>query len=125
MDRGRQREKSKSALKAGMTGTVPRAPEEFESVLWGDINEAMSIPYDPDESGLNYVPAQILSERLRHGGVDGMSYRSLLAEAGTNIVLFEVKEADPINFTFYEAEKVAYTFGQRDHTWFAKKKLLP
>lgn len=85
----------------------------------------MSVPYDPDESGLNYVPTQILSERLRRGGVDGMAYRTLLAEGGTNIVLFEVKDADPINFTLYESERVAYTFGQRDNTWFAKKKLLP
>jgi hypothetical protein len=109
---------------ADMTGTVPWAPEEYESVVWGDINEAMSIPYNPDESGLNYVPTQIISERLRHGGSDGLAYRSLLAEGGTNIVLFDIKDADPINFTVYEAEKVAYTFGQRDNTWFAKKKLL-
>lgn len=85
----------------------------------------MSIPYDPDESGLNYVPTQIISERLRHGGLHGVAYRSLLAEGGTNIVLFDIKDADPINFTVYEAEKVAYTFGQRDNTWFAKKKTLP
>ncbi len=65
--------------------------------MWGDINEAMSIPYDPDESGLNYVPTQIISERLRHGGLHGVAYRSLLAEGGTNIVLFDIKYADPIN----------------------------
>jgi hypothetical protein len=109
---------------ADMTGTVPWGPEEYESVVWGDINEAMSIPYDPDESGLNYVPTQIISERLRHGGLHGVAYRSLLAEGGTNIVLFDIKDADPVNFTVYETEKVAYTFGQRDNTWFAKKKTL-
>lgn len=26
---------------ADMTETVPRAPEEYESVVWGDINEAI------------------------------------------------------------------------------------
>lgn len=110
---------------ADMTETVPWGPEEYESVVWGDINEAMSIPYNPYESGLNYVPTQIISERLRHGGLHGVAYRSLLAEGGTNIVIFDIKDADPINFTVYEAEKVAYTFRQRDNTWYAKKKALP
>jgi hypothetical protein len=63
------------------------------------------IPYNPDESGLNYVPTQIISERLRYGGLDGMAYRSLLAKGGTKIVLFDFKDADGINFTLYAAEK--------------------
>ena len=101
---------------------VPWAPEEYESVVWGDIGEAMSTPYNPDDSGLHYVPTQIISERLRHEGVNGIVYRSLLGLDGFNIVLFDIKDADPINFTLYEAEVVTYKIEQRDNTYFAKKK---
>jgi len=107
---------------AEMTGTVPWGPEDFESVVWGDIGEAMSIPHNPDEVALNYIPTQIISERLRHGGVEGIAYKSLLAQGGVNVVLFDIKDADPINFTLYETEKVSYSFEQRDNSYFAKKK---
>jgi hypothetical protein len=107
---------------AEMTGTVPWGPEDFESVVWGDIGEAMSIPHNPDEVALNYIPTQIISERLRHGGLEGIAYKSLLAQGGVNVVLFDIKDADPINFTLYEAEKVSYSFEQRDNSYFAKKK---
>lgn len=64
---------------AEMTGTVPWGPEEYESVVWGDIADAMSTPHNPEQVSLNYVPTQVISERLRHGGADGIAYRSLLA----------------------------------------------
>jgi hypothetical protein len=99
-------------------GLVPWEPHEYESVVWGDIGEAMSRPYDPEELSLNYVPTQIVAERLRNAGVDGMAYKSLLAKDGVNFVLFDVKDADPINFTLYEAKEVAYTISQCDNTYF-------
>ena len=101
---------------------VPWSPEEYESVVWGDIGEAMSTPYNPDDSGLHYIPTQIISERLCHESVDGIVYRSLLGQDGFNIVLFDINDADPINFTLYEAEVVTYKIEQRDNTYFAKKK---
>ncbi|HET6841624.1 MAG TPA: RES domain-containing protein [Candidatus Angelobacter sp.] len=101
---------------------VPWAPDEFESVVWGDISQAMSIPHEPEQAVLNYVPTQIICEGLRHGGADGVAYRSLLSEGGVNVVMFDIKDADPINFTLYEAEKVVYTFRQCDNTYFAKHK---
>ena len=82
---------------ADMTETVPWGPEDYESVVWGDIGEAMSIPHNPNEAGLGNIPTQIISERLRHGGLQGMAYKSLLAQGGINIVLFDIKDADPIS----------------------------
>jgi hypothetical protein len=70
---------------------------------------------------LNYVPTQVISERLRHAGADGIAYRSLLAPGGTNFVLFDIQDADPINFILFEAEKVSYHFSQLDNPYFSKK----
>jgi hypothetical protein len=104
-----------------MTGTVPWPPEEYESVVWGDIADAMSTPHNPEHVNLNYVPTQVISERLRHAGADGIAYRSLLAPGGTNFVLFDIQDADPINFILFEAEKVSYHFSQLDNPYFSKK----
>lgn len=104
---------------------IPWAPEEYEAVVWGDIGEAMSRPYSPEESSLNYIPTQIIAERLRHGGIDGMAYNSLLAKGGHNFVLFDITDADPVNFTLYEAERVAYTITQCDNTYFNRKPATP
>jgi hypothetical protein len=79
--------------------------------------------YAAYEVGLNYIPTQIISERLRHGGLHGMAYKSLLAQGGINVVLFDIKDADPINFMLYEAEKISYSFEQRDNPYFAKKSV--
>jgi hypothetical protein len=103
-------------------GIIPWAPEDYESVVWGDIGEALSRPYNPDETSLNYIPTQIIAERLRHAGVDGIVYNSLLSEGGHNFVLFDINDADPVNFTLYGAEKVSYTITQRDNTYYARAK---
>jgi len=101
---------------------VPWGTEEYESVVWGDIGEAMSRPVNPEETSLDYVPTQIIAERLRHGGADGVAYKSLLSEGGVNFVIFDVRDADPINFILYEAATVTYTFSQQDNPYFAKSK---
>jgi len=77
----------------------------------------MSRPIVPDESSLSYIPTQIIAESLRHHA-DGIAYKSLLSEGGINIALFDIKDADPLNYTLYEAEKVVYTFRQADNTYF-------
>ena len=102
-------------------GFAPWLPEDFEGVVWGDIGYAMSTPHSIKEQGLNYVPTQIIAECLRHAEVDGIVYRSLLAQDGYNIVLFDLKNADPINFQLYEAKSVAYTIEPTDNPFFMKQ----
>lgn len=99
---------------------VPWEPAEYEGVIWGDIGEALSRPVNPEETSLDYVPTQIIAERLRHAGAEGVAYKSLLSEAGVNFVIFDISDANPINFTLYAAETITYTFAQRDNTYFAK-----
>jgi hypothetical protein len=102
------------------TGMADWEPHEFEGVVWGDIGYAMSTPYSSEEQSLHYVPTQIIAERLRHAGADGMVYQSLLAKNGFNIVLFDVKDAVPINFQLYEAKAVEYTIEPTDNPFFRK-----
>jgi hypothetical protein len=85
----------------------------------------MSRPYNPDETSLNYIPTQIIAERLRHADADGIAYNSLLSEGGHNLVLFDLRDADPVNFTLYEVEKVSYKVTQRDNTYYARARAFP
>src|SRR5260370_22651189 len=101
------------AFDADMTNFIPWEPHEFESVVWGDINEALSQPVIPDESSLSYVPTQIIAEALRHHGADGLAYKSMLSAGGNNFAIFEIKDADPLNNTLYETDKVSYVFSQQ------------
>lgn len=109
------------AFSVEAAGFVPWEPHEFESVVWGDIGEAMSRPYTNEEQSLNYVPTQVIAERLRHSGADGLVYKSLLTKDGFNIVLFDLKDADPLDFQLYEAKSVEYTFEPTDNPFFSKK----
>lgn len=100
---------------------VPWTPEEYESVVWGDIAYSMSEPVLPEDSGLSYVPTQIIAESLRHNGADGIAYRSLLGEKGTNIALFNIEDAELVRCGLMETSKIQFTFDQADNPYFVKR----
>jgi len=51
-------------------------------------------------------------------------FRGNVADSGSvEIVLFDIRDADPINFILFEAEKVSYHFSQLDNPYFSKKYL--
>lgn len=100
---------------------IPWEPNEYESVVWGDIGYAMSKPVTPEDSSLSYVPTQIIAESLRHHGADGIAYRSLLAEAGVNIALFDTNDADLVACGLMETSAIQYTFKECDNPYFVSK----
>ena len=89
---------------------VPWEPHEYESVVWGDIGYGMSKPVAREDSSLSYVPTQIIAESLRRNGADGIKYRSLLAEGGANVALFDLKDADFIKGGLMETKVIKFTF---------------
>ncbi|SRR5258707_14285554 len=89
---------------------IPWAPHEFENVVWGDIGYGMSRPVTLEDSGLSYCPTQIIAESLRCHGADGIAYRSVLAEGGMNITLFDIRDADCINCRLIKTKGIKFTF---------------
>lgn len=107
---------------------IPWEPEEYQSVVWGDIGYGMSRPIQPEDSGLSYVPTQIIAECLRDHGVDGIAYGSLLAKGGVNVALFNTKAADLTSCGLMETSAIQFTFGQSDNPYFStatKKSVTP
>jgi hypothetical protein len=89
---------------------IPWAQNEYENVVWGDIGYAMSRPVTLEDSGLSYCPTQIITESLRCHGADGIAYRSLLVDSGTNITLFDIGDADCIGCKLMDTKNIQFTF---------------
>ena len=70
-------------------GTPNLAEEVERSTLLGSLGRALGKPIHPDDSAIEYVPTQYLSEVIRSAGYDGMCFESALYSKGTNIVIFD------------------------------------
>jgi hypothetical protein len=71
--------------------------EQFEKLVWGDINRAFSIPSQREDESIDYVPTQILAERFKSSGFGGIAYKSNFGgEEGFNIALFDINAAEVV-----------------------------
>jgi hypothetical protein len=71
-------------------------PEDPETTVWLDINNAFSKPVERGDSSLDYVPTQILAEEFKLHGFDGIAYKSRYGEESFNVALFDIGAADLI-----------------------------
>ena len=67
--------------------------EERDDLVWRDIDRAFSRPVTRSDDTATYAPTQIIAERFKQEGYDGIVYRSSLA-GGHNVVLFDPKAAE-------------------------------
>ena len=99
----------------------PVSREKKEIAVWCDIDNSFSRPVSRSDYSADYVPTQILSELFCDNGYDGVVYRSQFGESGYNIVLFNLRDADPINATPYEVKGLKLDFEEIGNTWFSRK----
>ena len=59
------------------------------------LSAALSLPINPNEEQLAYIPTQYVVEVIRDAGYDGVLYMSVQDPNGTNIVLFDKDVLDP------------------------------
>jgi hypothetical protein len=85
-------------------------PEDYERLAWGEICDAMSVPVPPESTLLSYVPTQIIAERFRISGADGIAYKSLLAKGGVNYALFDPNDADLVSCKLVETKAIHFSF---------------
>jgi hypothetical protein len=71
--------------------------EERERIAWRDVDIAFALPVDEGDMTAEYVPTQIITERFKITGYDGVRYRSYRAASGYNIVLFSLTDAEIVN----------------------------
>jgi len=80
-----------------------------EEVVWSHIDRAFSNPVTPNDCVADYIPTQIIAERFKKNGLDGIVYKSNLGK-GHNIVLFDLNIADMVRCSLCEIDKIDFSF---------------
>ncbi len=93
--------------------------QKKEEAVWADIDRAFSRPVTPSDKSSDYVPTQIIAERFKNNGVDGVLYKSALAD-GLNLALFDINAATTVNCFVYEVEEIKFSFRQSVNPYFLK-----
>ena len=96
------------------------SPKERQQAVWADIDNAFSRPITPTDDVADYVPTQILSERFKSKGFDGIGYRSSLGD-GYNIALFDIRSAEIINCFLYKVDRIEFSFSDMHCPYYLTK----
>jgi hypothetical protein len=96
------------------------SPKERENAVWTDIDKAFSRPVNPSDKIAEYIPTQIIAERFKMEGFDGIAYRSAYTN-DYNVMLFDIDVADIINCFLFEAKAINFNFSQEAGHYFVKK----
>lgn len=102
-------------------GFYEPSDEEKEKSVWAHIDKAFSEPITQNENQAHYAPTQIIAELFKKNGLDGIVYKSMLAD-GYNIVLFDPEIAEMLNCFLYEAKNIAFEFGEIANPYFIRKQ---
>ena len=80
-----------------------------QSIIWAQISRWFSWPVTNDPSTAEYVPTQIVAEKIRQQGFDGIRYKSFLG-GGLNIALFDPNTATLVNCGLQKVRSVSFKF---------------
>lgn len=87
------------------------AQSELVDLNWFLLDYQFSKPTTSSDYIGEYAPTQIISEKIKAEGYDGIRYRSSLSPGtGNNIVLFDLIMADPIKSSVYSCSSINYAF---------------
>jgi hypothetical protein len=75
----------------------------WRSGLLNQLNHELARPVHPNDSAIEYIPTQYLTEAIRDAGFDGILYRSAMHADGHNAVIFD---PDDIRVLEHGAEMV-------------------
>lgn len=102
---------------------TPLSPEQRETAVWIDIDNAFSRPVTKTDDAAEYVPTQILAEVFRSAGYDAIGYKSQFGENGFNIVVFNPDDADVINCAPYRVKRLDVSFEEMGDRWFRSENI--
>jgi hypothetical protein len=93
--------------------------EEWQAIVWEDIDRAFSAPVVVTDRTNDYVPTQILAEFFKLNGFDGIAYRSSLG-VGYNLAFFDVDCAVMIACGLFSLQKVSFEFSECANPYFMR-----
>lgn len=80
--------------------------------LYSKLVSELSKPVSPDNSEIEYLPTQFLSELIKNQGYDGFSYKSALGP-GDNYVIFDERNVSLNSIEFFQVDDIVYTVHSR------------
>jgi hypothetical protein len=89
--------------------------------VWAHIDRAFAEPLTRDDDVAEYASTQILAERFKREGFDGIAYKSNFGKDGYNVAFFDLDAADLINCGLYEITGVELEFSESDNPYFVTK----
>lgn len=92
----------------GSAKSEKRTQEEISEFVWADIDASFSRPIGPQDEKTSYIPTQIIAEKFRHLGFDGIKYKSSTGKEGHNIALFDVIDAEITTCHLVEVSSIEY-----------------
>lgn len=96
--------------------------EDIERQVWTDINNAFSAPVERTDTGLTYVPTQIIAETLRLHGYDGIAYKSGYGEDGYNVALFDISAAELKMCGLHRVDEMTVKLGMADNPYYVTEE---
>jgi hypothetical protein len=95
-------------------------PQKRNKAVWIDIDRAFSRPVTPTDEVADYIPTQIIAEFYKKQNLDGIAYRSAFG-GGYNIMLFDLKSAEPESGSLYEVNDITFNFQRVSNHRFVKR----
>lgn len=97
-------------------------PEENLDVVWTHVDWAFSNPVQFTEDTAGYAPTQMIAERFKEEGYDGVVYKSPFGDKGFNVALFDIRSADCIYGSLFEAKSIEIEFQETANPYYVTPK---
>jgi len=81
--------------------------DEFEIMTWVEIDSALSTPVTTSDDVHLYIPTQILAEKFKSLGFDGLAFKSSVS-TGLNYAFFEVNQLKYVSSHVVSVDEIKY-----------------
>lgn len=85
-----------------------------EIAFFNNLSDEMSKPISPNESYLEYIPTQFITEVIKSVGYEGMIFNSSLSD-GLNVVLFSQDRINIVRTELYTVHRNNFDFFKTDN----------
>ena len=99
---------SRDKYKMKDDGEMSLYPEDFD-IIWAYMNNTFSEPVSDSDTSADYVPTQIIAEKIKNLGYDGIVYKSSVG-LGRNFALFNLGNAKCVETKLKQVKAIRYQF---------------
>jgi hypothetical protein len=79
-----------------------------------NLSSKLAKPVNPNNSNIEYIPTQFITEYIKINNYDGIKYKSAMGP-GNNIVLFDENEVTKKDSYIFEVENINYKFKEYEN----------